>query len=145
MVFATPLEYDHFSFENPTQNYLSSQERVLAKNKNAVFLRSDIQDGAEALAYIHKAKGFIEDHLFSVPESFHPKIVSSTNYAEAVASALQGKEFEQVTTFSGDPTDYKDVAYNREVSGSDTCHHSENVGKLVKKYTGLPQVAVSKA
>lgn len=118
---------------------------MLANNKNAVFLRSDIQDGAETLAYIHKAKGFVEDHLFSVPESFRPKIVSSAAYAEAVASALQGKELEQVTTFSGEAVDYKDVAYNKEISGSDTCHHSGNVGKLVKKYTGLPRAAVSKA
>jgi hypothetical protein len=76
-------------------------------NKNATFLRSDIQDGAETLAYIHKAKGFIEDHLFSVPDTFRPKIVSSTAYASAVAQALSSKDAGQVETFSGEPTNYR--------------------------------------
>jgi hypothetical protein len=64
---------------------------VLAINKNASFYRSDIQDGAEVLAYLHKSKGFIEDILFSVPESFRPRIVSSSSYAENVARALSSK------------------------------------------------------
>ena len=108
-------------------------------NKNATFLRSDIQDGAETLAYIHKAKGFLEDHLFSVPETFRPRIVSSTAYASAVAQALSSKDVGQVETFLGEPTDYRQVAYNREITGEDTCHYRDNIRNLVKKYTGLPK------
>lgn len=44
--FATPIEYDHFGYENPIQNYHNSEAKVLQTNKNAIIYRSDIQDGA---------------------------------------------------------------------------------------------------
>lgn len=146
MVYATPLEYDHFGFDNPTQHYLSTQDKVLSLNKRASVIRSDIQDGAETLSYLHQSKSFVDEILFSVPETFRPKIVCSKTYAETVAQALQGNESGNVVNLSGEEgVNYKDVKPNVEITKADTCHHRENIGKLVKKYTGLPRVAASKA
>jgi hypothetical protein len=44
LFFATPVEYDHYGFANPEQNYLNAQQEVQKINPNATIIRSDIQD-----------------------------------------------------------------------------------------------------
>lgn len=61
--FVTPVEYDHYGFENPVQNYIKSQDKILSINKNASFHRSDVQDGAELISYLHKNKVASSDNL----------------------------------------------------------------------------------
>jgi hypothetical protein len=119
---------------------------VRAINQNASFYRSDIQDGAEVLAYMHKSKGFLEERLFSVPAGFAPRIVSSTAYAESVANGIANNLKGKLSTSTGDQvSNYLSVAYNKDIKNDETCHFQENIRNLLKKYTGLPKVAASQA
>jgi hypothetical protein len=59
-------------------------------NPNATFIRSDIQNELEFLAYLHHPKNFIEERTSTIPSSFKPKVVSSNLFNEAVINALQG-------------------------------------------------------
>ena len=52
-------------------------------------VRSDVQDLNEIYSYIGKSKRIWEDLLLKVPDSFKPKVVGSTFYAEKVAEALK--------------------------------------------------------
>lgn len=115
-------------------------------NKKASFVRSDIQDGAETLAYLHQPKSFIEETFFSVPESFAPRVVSSSQYAEAVANALLTKESGKLTTLVGEKAvNYREAGYNKDITSADTCHFRENISNLLKKYSGLPKLAATNA
>lgn len=117
-----------------------------AINKKASFVRSDVQDGAETLAYLHQPKSFIEETFFSVPESFAPRVISSSQYAEAVANALLSKEAGKVTTLVGEnAVGYREAGYNKDISSTETCHFRENVSNLLKKYSGLPRLASANA
>ena len=44
LYFATPVEYDHYGYTNPEQNYLQSEKIVQGINPNSTFIRSDVQD-----------------------------------------------------------------------------------------------------
>lgn len=101
-MFATPLEYDHFGFDNATQNYLNSQQKAIAANPNANFIRSDVQDRSELFAYLNKSKGIIEEQLISVPSSFKPSVVSTANYVQQVAQLLKSKSKGQILNISGE-------------------------------------------
>lgn len=70
--FATPLEYDHFGYASPVENYLGAERRVLEINPRATIIRADIQDGNEALAFYNKPhykRSFLENQVFS--HKFH--------------------------------------------------------------------------
>lgn len=75
-----------------------------------------------------------------MPDSFSPKIVNSTEYAQLVASGLANKGKDRVISVSGKACDYKEVAYNKEITTA--CHFKDNVKNLLKKYSGLPKIAV---
>lgn len=100
-MFATPLEYDHFGFDNPTHNYLNSQQKVIATNPNANFIRSDVQDKSELFAYLKKSKNIIEEQLISVPSSFKPSVISTTSYVQQLAQLLKSKSKGQVLNING--------------------------------------------
>lgn len=91
--FATPVEYDHFGFQNPEANYLSSHNKVRELAPQATILRSDVQDKNEALAYINSSKGVIDGQFFnlSANKNFAPRIVSSYHYANVVCNTLRDK------------------------------------------------------
>lgn len=109
-------------------------------------MRSDIQDGAETLAYLHQPKSFLHETFFSVPESFAPRVVSSSQYAEAVANALLNKETGKLTTLVGEnAVGYREVGYNKDITSKETCHFRENVSNLIKKYSSLPRLASANA
>ena len=42
LVFATPIEYDHYGFKNPEQHYLDCQQKIREKMPSATFVRSDV-------------------------------------------------------------------------------------------------------
>lgn len=46
LYFATPVEYDHFGYANPEDNYNSSEDKVFQINPNSTVIRSDVQDGS---------------------------------------------------------------------------------------------------
>jgi hypothetical protein len=83
-VFAAPLEYDHFGVTDPQTEFNGARDAVFKANPNATFVRADIQDSTEFLAYLHHPKNIIEESLFKIPETFNPKIVESNRFSEAV-------------------------------------------------------------
>lgn len=56
MLFAAPIEYDHYGESNPEQSFLDAKQKVLEINANASFVRSDVQESSELYAYINKSK-----------------------------------------------------------------------------------------
>jgi hypothetical protein len=101
LVFATPIEYDHYGFNNPEQNYLNSQQRVRAIVPNATFLRSDVQDTTELYAYLYKTKKIWEEKLLQTPDSFKPKVVGASFYAQRVVEALAGEHEGEIVSIRG--------------------------------------------
>ena len=65
VLFATPVEYDHFGFDNPENNYLLAQNKVHEIAPNATIIRSDVQDNTEAMSYINSNKSFPEAKIFN--------------------------------------------------------------------------------
>jgi hypothetical protein len=84
LVFATPIEYDHYGFKNPEQHYLDCQQRIREKVPSATFVRSDVQDTTELYAYLYKSKRIWEEKLLQTPDSFRPKVVGAAFYAQQV-------------------------------------------------------------
>lgn len=91
LFFASPLEYDHYGYSNPEQNYFNAQQDVRKINPNATFIRSDIQDKTEFFAYYHLSKNIWEDQLLklSAKKGFAPHLVGAQNYAKIVADTLK--------------------------------------------------------
>ncbi len=88
LVVAAPIEYDHFGFTNPDQNYLNSKNKVQSIRPQTAFLRADVLDSTETFTYLHKTKSIWQDKLLQVPQSFKPKIVSSSFFASQVVNTL---------------------------------------------------------
>ena len=65
VVFATPVEYDHFGFDTPDGNYLEAQRKVQETLPKATIIRSDIQDKTEAMSYINSSKAFPETQIYN--------------------------------------------------------------------------------
>lgn len=93
LFFSTPVEYDHYGYANPEQNYLQAQNDVRKSNPNATIIRSDIQDKTEFIAYYHHSKNIWEDQLLklSARKGLSPRLVSSQQYAQVVADTLKNR------------------------------------------------------
>lgn len=92
LFFATPIQYDHFGYKNPEQNYLEAEKIVQKINSNSTFIRSDVQDKTEALAYFNSDKtNILEKHVFSSKFHFYPRIANASGYADVVCHALANK------------------------------------------------------
>lgn len=63
---------------------------MLKANPKASFVRADIQDSTEFLAYLHHPKNFVEEAFFRISDSFSPNIVESSTFNNAVVDALGG-------------------------------------------------------
>ena len=100
-MFVVPLEYDHFGVADPEALFKQVQESVFKKNPNATFVRSDIQDSTEFLALLHQPKSLLDERSFTVPYTFNPKIVESSQFTEAVLEALKGSHRGDTNTLTG--------------------------------------------
>lgn len=93
LFFATPVEYDHFGYANPTTTYLEAHNKVIEVAPQSTIIRSDVQDKTETFAYINSKKDFLDGQLFNffANKPFAPKTVCSYKYADIVANALKDK------------------------------------------------------
>ena len=99
LYFATPVEYDQFGDNLSEIKYQEAEANVKSINPNATIIRSDVQDGAESIAYINMDKNLFEDLMLtlSYSQKFRPKILSTNHYVNFVAKVmrdrLQGKHY----------------------------------------------------
>jgi len=62
--------------------------------------------------------------LISVPESFKPKVLSSSFYAEQIVQALKDKTKGEVTILKGESEkSVQDVVSNKDIEHFETDHH----------------------
>jgi hypothetical protein len=100
LFFATPLEYDHFGYADIQRNYLEAEDRVFEINPNSTVIRSNLQDGNEAIAYFRS----VNKANFSFP------LISSSAYVKSVVDALSARtkgERILVETPSSEPINVK--------------------------------------
>jgi len=64
----------------------------MKSNPNASFIRADIQDSSEFLAFVHHPKNIIEESFFRVSDSFNPHISNSEIFTDSVVEALKGTQ-----------------------------------------------------
>lgn len=115
-----------------------SRQKVIKANPKASFVRSDILDSTEFLAFLHAPKSLIQEKLFKVPETFQPNIASSKEFNEAVLSALAGGFKGETHIVSGQSHEALSAPYNKEIELDELNHHSSNVEAILKKYIALP-------
>ena len=146
VVFAAPLEYDHYGYTSPLQHNHQAHQQLRESAPKANFVSADVQDGTELYAYLNKSKGFFEEKLIDVPSSFTPRVVNSQLFAEKVVEALVGGQKGQSVCLQGEKeVGWKEVAYNRLVTHAEMDHHQANVRQFVKKYTGVPKESAAQA
>lgn len=139
LLFATPVEYDHYGYANPEQNYLTAQQEVQKINPNATIIRSDIQDKTEFFSYFNHSKNIWEDQLMklSAKKGFAPKVVAAQKYAEIVANTLKERTQGKLILVQGQSeVTAENVEFNRTLDNVDWSHSKENIRNLANKYTG---------
>ena len=138
--FATPVEYDHFGFENPETNYLKAHNKVREIAPQATIIRSDVQDKTETMAYINSSKGFIDSRVFefSANKNFSAKVVSSQYYANVVCNALRDKVVGKNLFVQGEKAKSSyEVGWARDVEKEEYSHAVQNIAQLTAKYNGI--------
>lgn len=135
LYYATPVEYDHFGFNNPHANYTAAQKKVNEIAPQATIIRSDVQDQTEAMAYINTTYNPI---LRLLSGRFSPNIVSSSHYANVVCNALKNKVKGKNLLVVGERAKSPfEVNYNKTVEDHEYCHAAKNIQNMSYKYNGL--------
>lgn len=140
LYFATPVEYDHFGFDNPDANYMKAHNKVRETAPQATIIRSDVQDKNEAMAYINSTKGVVDGQLFNFysNKNFSPKIVSSYHYANVVCNAMKEKLTGKSLLVQGSQAKSAgEVDSSRDVDTLEWQHAVTNIAQMTAKYNGL--------
>lgn len=77
-------------------------------------MRSDVQDNTELYAYLYRSKKIWEEKLLQTPDSFRPKVVSGSFFAEQVVQRLAaGARGSDVVVRGGKERHFTEVAHNK--------------------------------
>lgn len=103
-----------------------------------------MQDTTELYAYLYKSKKIWEEKLLQTPDSFRPKVVGASFYAQRVVQALSGEHQGEIVSIRGErERHYTEVEHNREIENFEISHQVSNIRLLVSKYRG-PEDKLSK-
>ena len=123
LFFATPVEYDHFGFQNPQANYQEAENRVFEINRNSTVIRSNLQDNNEAVAYFRSNN----------KNSFPFPLVSSTIFAQKVVETLANRTQGQKILVSDSQTQQQTV----RIEANEYEHAKENLDALYSKINSI--------
>ena len=138
--FATPVEYDHYGFENPDHHYRQAEMKVREDLPQATIIRSDVQDAGEAFAYINSKKKLIDQKVydFYANSNFSPKVVNANHYANVVCNAIRDRLQGKSLLVQGDsPKSSFEVPFNADVDPLEYWHARCNIAEMTSKYNGL--------